>query len=98
MLNRHKSSVKTVFRTNGEGFHNYRYSRIAGIVPYIQNRLFRIVYSCGPFLRFGAEIGMKKYTNFSFSKLISLAIVRNRSLQILIKMAQIDQKMDTDNQ
>ncbi len=55
-------------------------------------------YCCKSFPRFGEEIGGRKFTNFSFSELTSMANVRNRSLQIFIKMAIIDQKMGTDNQ
>ena len=50
------------------------------------------------FLRFGVEIGVVKITNFFFSKLISLAKVRNWSWKILILMVKFDQKMGTDIQ
>ena len=52
----------------------------------------------GSFQRFGPEIGERKFTNFCFSKLISLANVRVWLRQIMKNIAKIDQKMGADNQ
>jgi hypothetical protein len=50
------------------------------------------------FPRSGEEIGGRKFTNFSFSKLISVANVRVWQWQTMENMAKIDQKTGTDNQ